>query len=154
MADADPVINVESAESLCLHPNRQWLCPADGRVGLQILHAYCSQVLVNTAGHLHQRLLAAWTQANAALQEAVPRMAAWLGTYTGCQPTPAALVTSGWQGREAADQALCISQVGDIEEAIWAPRHGLKGMVDASVRALLQPASHCPVRLLPACAWH
>jgi len=29
--------------------------------------------------------------------------------------------------------AMCVSRVVDIEEAVWAPRYGLKGMVDASV---------------------
>lgn len=28
----------------------------------------------------------------------------------------------------------CSSQVIDIEEIVWAPRYGLKGMIDASVR--------------------
>ena len=28
---------------------------------------------------------------------------------------------------------MCITNVVDIEESVWAPRYGLKGMVDASV---------------------
>ena len=87
-------------------------------------------------------------QANAAFSDAAPRMAAWMHTYTGgVHPRPGALVATGWQAsaESSSRQALCVQEVADIEEAIWAPRHGLKGMLDASVCAVVQPASQTQV---------
>ena len=34
---------------------------------------------------------------------------------------------------------MCIDRVADIEESIWAPRFGLKGMIDATVTAHFGP---------------
>ena len=56
--------------------------------------------------------------------------------YCGDQPQPGAAVQAGWQ---QAPQAICIDRVADIEESIWAPRFGLKGMIDATVTAHFGP---------------
>ena len=66
-----------------------------------------------------------------------------MDTYAGTYPQPGAAVATGWHAGEAAGQVLCMQDVADIEEAIWAPRHGLKGMIDASVQAVVQPATAC-----------
>jgi len=34
---------------------------------------------------------------------------------------------------------MCVRQVADIEENVWAPRYGLKGMIDASLAVGFQP---------------
>lgn len=37
--------------------------------------------------------------------------------------------------------ALAVCGVVDIEESVWAPRYGLKGMIDASISMRVQPLS-------------
>ena len=34
--------------------------------------------------------------------------------------------------------SVCVSEVVDIEENIWAPRFGLKGQIDATLRVTLR----------------
>ena len=34
---------------------------------------------------------------------------------------------------------VCVSEVADVEESVWAPRYGLKGIIDASVRLRFRP---------------
>lgn len=73
-------------------------------------------------------------QAHAVLAEAAPRISSFMGSYAAASPR--AQASTGWQGEATA---LCLQEVVDIEESIWAPQHGLKGMVDASVVAAVQP---------------
>ena len=60
----------------------------------------------------------------------------WVRLYCGDQPQAGAAVQTGWQ---QAPQAMCIDRVADIEESIWAPRFGLKGMIDATVTTRFGP---------------
>jgi hypothetical protein len=48
-------------------------------------------------------------------------------------PGPGSLVRVGGSW-DAAEEALCVQEVVDIEENVWAPKYGLKGMIDASLR--------------------
>ncbi|KAK9793498.1 hypothetical protein WJX73_007951 [Symbiochloris irregularis] len=79
----------------------------------------------------------------APFKDAAPRIAAWMATYAGPRPKPSAVASTGWHAGQEEPQALAVTDVVDIEEAIWAPMHGLKGMVDASVSAAVQPAGLC-----------
>lgn len=67
------------------------------------------------------------------MQRGAAGLLAWLDTFR--RPTPAAhaSVSLGWGQHGPREERVCITNVVDIEESVWAPRYGLKGMVDASV---------------------
>jgi DNA replication ATP-dependent helicase Dna2 len=78
----------------------------------------------------------ACTQALQVLHGAIPQMLAWLGVFRRPEPDQAAgAVDLGW---EAGWEAVCVNAVVDIEESVWAPRYGLKGIIDASVQLRFQ----------------
>ena len=57
----------------------------------------------------------------------------WLHTFRRATPAADAGVSLGWGQHGQREERVCVSDVVDIEESVWAPRYGLKGMVDASV---------------------
>ncbi|KAK9824153.1 hypothetical protein WJX72_008129 [[Myrmecia] bisecta] len=67
-------------------------------------------------------------QALACLTAAIPTITAWIRTF---------LLPEQGQSRPRSD--LHISEVVDIEETIWAPKYGLKGMIDASLQVDVTP---------------
>lgn len=62
--------------------------------------------------------------------------------FVGNEPKPKARVSSD-KGPDAAKALGCetvaISKVLDIEEHLWSPTYGLKGMIDASVQLKMSP---------------
>lgn len=64
--------------------------------------------------------------------------------FVGSVPKPRARVSSD-MGPDAAKEMGCdtvaISRVLDIEEHLWSPTYGLKGMIDASVQLKLSPTN-------------
>ncbi|KAG1458133.1 hypothetical protein G6F56_006464 [Rhizopus delemar] len=62
--------------------------------------------------------------------------------YVGAAPKPRARVSTD-MGSDAVKQMGCdrvaISKVLDIEEHLWSPTYGLKGMIDASIQLKLSP---------------
>ena len=57
----------------------------------------------------------------------------------------------GIRSMAPAMEAVSIPEVVDIEESIWVPRYGLKGMIDASVQLRCQPVGpHGPMLALQA----
>jgi len=77
--------------------------------------------------------LGAGAQALAVMRAGAPGLLAWLATFRRADPAPHAGVGLGWGAAGRLEERMCVSRVVDIEEAVWAPRYGLKGMVDASV---------------------
>jgi hypothetical protein len=73
----------------------------------------------------------------AVLREAMPTMLAWLHRFRRPIPDAAAAIDLGGGGGCAA--AVAVAGVADIEESVWSPRYGLKGMIDASVMLRVQP---------------
>ncbi|XP_059451094.1 DNA replication ATP-dependent helicase/nuclease JHS1 isoform X1 [Corylus avellana] len=65
------------------------------------------------------------------LIEAVPKMLNWIITFKDSQVSKAPSVDFG---SDDGLKKVNISEVIDIEEMAWAPKYGLKGMIDASVR--------------------
>ncbi|XP_043718430.1 DNA replication ATP-dependent helicase/nuclease JHS1 isoform X4 [Telopea speciosissima] len=65
------------------------------------------------------------------LIEAIPRIMNWLISFRHSEKTGLPTVAFGSNGGE---KKVTISEIIDIEEMAWAPRYGLKGMIDASVR--------------------
>ena len=103
-----------------------------------------SQQSLHKCAFAHSRDL---LQAAAALGDASGAILKWVRTYLGAQPQPGAAVQAGYN---QGPQRMCIDHIADIEESIWAPRYGLKGIVDATVTARFQPV--CPASAVKGCA--
>lgn len=73
------------------------------------------------------------------MRDAIPAMLSWLRTFRRDEPDQAAVLEVRGQQHGTAMEAVAIPEVVDIEESIWVPRYGLKGMIDASVRLRCQP---------------
>jgi len=79
-------------------------------------------------------------QAMAVLREAVAPMLAWLQRWRRPAADPADAEAAVEVPRSGGCRAaVAVAGVEDIEESIWAPRYGLKGMIDASVALRLAP---------------
>lgn len=66
-------------------------------------------------------------------------MLTWLHRFR--RPLPDAGDPIEVTGGGSTCAALAVCGVVDIEESVWTPRYGLKGMIDASVAMRLQPLS-------------
>ena len=74
-------------------------------------------------------------QALEKLTGGIPHILAWFSRFcSGLQPF---VVNTGSEG----PAALTVCGTADIEEAIWAPKYGLKGMIDASLDVAFEPAT-------------
>ena len=78
-----------------------------------------------------------YLQAMARLHEAIPRMLSWVQRFMRPIPAKSATVTvRNGEGIAGGNlRPMCVRQVVDIEENVWAPKYGLKGMIDASLTA-------------------
>ncbi|CAL8464813.1 g4348 [Coccomyxa elongata] len=107
----------------------------DGNTALEVPHAH------DFCAHSRSQTAVCAKQATALLHDAVPAMLGWLQRFR--RPTPdgnAALEVPGnARGCAPGRAAVAVAGVADIEESVWAPRYGLKGMIDASVHLLMQP---------------
>lgn len=83
---------------------------------------------------------ASMTQAMAVLREAVAPMLAWLQRWRRPAADAADAAVAVEVPRSGGCRAaVAVAGVVDIEESVWAPRYGLKGMIDASVALRLAP---------------
>ena len=73
----------------------------------------------------------------ARLHQAIPSMLSWVQRFLRPQPAKNATVAvrPGEGVAEGNTRPMCVRQVMDIEENVWAPKYGLKGMIDASLAA-------------------
>eukprot|EP01018_Ginkgo_biloba_P039983 Gb_09620 [translate_table: standard] len=62
---------------------------------------------------------------------AIPTILNWINSFR--QNSVSSMPTVDF-GRKDGEKQLSISEVLDIEEMVWSPKYGLKGMVDASVQ--------------------
>ncbi|BBG97197.1 DNA replication helicase, putative [Prunus dulcis] len=69
------------------------------------------------------------------LIEAVPRILKWVNLFKNTQNSE---VPSVDFGSDNGMKKVKLSEVIDIEEMAWAPKYGLKGMIDASVRVKVE----------------
>ncbi|BFG21385.1 hypothetical protein CerSpe_076590 [Prunus speciosa] len=69
------------------------------------------------------------------LIEAVPRILKWVNQFKNTQNSE---VPSVDFGSDNGMKKVKLSEVIDIEEMAWAPKYGLKGMIDASVRVKVE----------------
>lgn len=85
------------------------------------------------------------------MRDAIPALLTWLQTFCREEPNKAATLEVRDQKLGIRVEAVAISEVVDIEESIWVPRYGLKGMIDASVQLRCQPVGpHGPMQALQA----
>ena len=81
----------------------------------------------------------------------MPALLSWLQRFRKREPDQAAtLEVRGCDHSGTRMEAIAIPEVVDIEESIWVPRYGLKGMIDASVRLRCQPVGPCGPMRTPA----
>ncbi len=81
----------------------------------------------------------------------MPALLSWLQRFRRGEPDQAAtLEVTGQYHCGTRMEAVAIPEVVDIEESIWVPRYGLKGMIDASVRLRCQPIGPCGPMRMPA----
>ena len=69
----------------------------------------------------------------ARLQQAIPSILSWVKRFLQLTPGPEAAAQLQRPQTGASQQPLCVQHVVDIEESVWAPKYGLKGMIDASL---------------------
>ncbi|XP_057980952.1 DNA replication ATP-dependent helicase/nuclease JHS1 [Malania oleifera] len=70
------------------------------------------------------------------LIEAIPRILNWINLFKASQNSKVPAVDFG---SDDGLKRINISEVIDIEEMAWAPKYGLKGMIDASLRIKVGP---------------
>ncbi|CAH8383900.1 unnamed protein product [Eruca vesicaria subsp. sativa] len=97
------------------------------------LHEYASIVIKNNIESLyacgvHER------DVKVTLHEAIPKMLNWILHFRDSKDSTVSNVDFGSTNGK---RMVKISEVIDIEEMSWAPKYGLKGMVDASVRVIV-----------------
>jgi len=78
-------------------------------------------------------------QAEKVMRDAIPALLTWLNIFRRGEPDQAATLEVRGQHNRTCMEAVAIPEVMDIEESIWVPRYGLKGMIDASVQLRCQP---------------
>ncbi|KAF7732134.1 Tripartite DNA replication factor [Apophysomyces ossiformis] len=85
------------------------------------------------------------TTAIHSLSERIRDIKSFGDIYVGSEPKPTAAISNDI-GPDAASSLNCtsvaITRVLDIEEHIWSPTYGLKGMIDVSIELKLHPSSH------------
>lgn len=69
------------------------------------------------------------------LVEAIPKMLNWIILFKDSQDSNTPTVDFG---SDDGLKKVKISEVTDIEEMAWAPKYGLKGMIDASIRVKIE----------------
>ncbi|XP_022637202.1 DNA replication ATP-dependent helicase/nuclease DNA2 isoform X2 [Vigna radiata var. radiata] len=69
------------------------------------------------------------------MRDAIPRLLSWIMRFKNMEERKEPNVKFGFDN---GPKNVGISEVIDIEEMVWAPKYGLKGMIDASVRVKIQ----------------
>ncbi|XP_057995142.1 DNA replication ATP-dependent helicase/nuclease JHS1-like isoform X2 [Hevea brasiliensis] len=73
------------------------------------------------------------------LVEAIPKILNWIIAFKGSQDSKVPVVDFG---SDYGLRNLKISEVIDIEEMAWAPKYGLKGIIDASIRVKVESSGN------------
>ncbi|ONK72257.1 uncharacterized protein A4U43_C04F17470 [Asparagus officinalis] len=97
------------------------------------LEEYAGTVLHNSIENLYA-CGASETDVYSTLTEAIPKILNWLRYFKAQEELNGATVDFG---QCEGQKSIHVSEVIDIEEMAWAPRYGLKGMIDASLRIIM-----------------
>jgi hypothetical protein len=79
--------------------------------------------------------------------QSIPTILQWINLFKRDKPLPGGKVSVRGSNGVDVEEGFCLSAIADIEESVWAPKYGLKGMIDASVEATFLAAPE-KVRLL------
>lgn len=87
------------------------------------------------------------------LERYIPGMQAWAATYLTAEPTPHASVVTDRGPSFGHDRhqpvMVGIEKVLDIEEHIWSPMYGIKGMIDVTVQAKVKKGQTTQTLTIP-----
>ncbi|CAO3672650.1 unnamed protein product [Umbelopsis ramanniana] len=87
------------------------------------------------------------------LERYIPGMQAWAATYLTAEPTPHASVVTDRGPSFGHDRhqpvMVGIEKVLDIEEHIWSPMYGIKGMIDVTVQAKVKKGETTQTLTIP-----
>ncbi|CAG8593896.1 4276_t:CDS:10 [Paraglomus brasilianum] len=72
--------------------------------------------------------------AKAELESIIPRYISWSEKFVAATPQSGATINPH-RASSTDNTVLCINKILDIEEHVWSPMYGLKGMIDASIQA-------------------
>ena len=76
------------------------------------------------------------------LEKTIPFIRSFGETYVGPKPRKGATISSDLGpnvGQRLGCKNIALSKVLDVEEHLWSPTYGLKGMVDVSVEMAMEP---------------
>ncbi|GLJ43384.1 hypothetical protein SUGI_0901420 [Cryptomeria japonica] len=76
---------------------------------------------------------------------AIPTILNWIDTFK-CKSI-STMPTIDF-GRKGGEKQLSVSEVVDIEEMVWSPKYGLKGMIDASLRVKFDSHGSLPEQVI------
>ncbi|KAK7256275.1 hypothetical protein RIF29_29716 [Crotalaria pallida] len=80
------------------------------------------------------------------LIDSIPKILSWIRQFKNTEERKDSNVNFRF---EALPKKVGISEVIDIEEMAWAPKYGLKGMIDASVRVKVQSTKDEGEKIMP-----
>ncbi|GAB5585844.1 DNA replication endonuclease-helicase Dna2 [Umbelopsis nana] len=85
------------------------------------------------------------------LEKLVPNMQAWAAAYLTSQPKASVVTDRGPSfGQHRPDPVVVgVEKVLDVEEHIWSPMYGLKGMIDVTVQAKIRQGSDTHTLTIP-----
>lgn len=74
------------------------------------------------------------------LRRSIPTVLRWMSRFLAPVRGPRHVLSAGYdqKTRQEMRRGLTVEDVVDVEEAIWAPKYGLKGMIDATVMLSLE----------------
>ncbi|PHU30986.1 hypothetical protein BC332_03079 [Capsicum chinense] len=79
------------------------------------------------------------------LIEAIPKLMNWIRSFRYSEVSESPSIDFG---REDGVKKIKVSEVLDIEEMAWAPKYGLKGMIDASLQVNVESNNNVPNEMI------
>jgi hypothetical protein len=87
------------------------------------------------------------------LERHIPTMQSWAAAYLTSNPTPSAIVATdrgpSFGNHRKEPVVVGVDKVLDIEEHIWSPMYGLKGMIDVTIQAKIKQGPHTQILTIP-----
>jgi len=116
------------------------LSPSSCQLGAEDLHKEVDGIIAQSLLPIFEVGLEE-SAVRAKLRETVPVILEWRKLFCQQEPDRDAVVDMGPKGGSAGGldaQRVAVTEILDIEESIWSPRFGLKGMIDVSARVRME----------------